>query len=117
LLGPQTSFTGRLGWHRWPARSLDAESFVEAFRQAFQCQLAVASLRTLIGHHDAHCCTELLQETGPLARTENTRPGDVEDQLHPRVGGIGVLPAWPTARAETPFQLSGWDDQMTAPNP
>jgi hypothetical protein len=28
-----------------------------------------------------------------------------------------VLPAWPTARAETPFQLSGWDDEMAAPNP
>jgi hypothetical protein len=117
LLGPQTAFTGRLGWHRGPARSLDAESFVEAFRQAFQCQLAVASLRTLIGHHDAHCYSELLHETGTLARTENTRPGDVENQLDPRVGGIGVLPARPTTRAETPLQLGGWNDQMTAPNP
>jgi hypothetical protein len=93
------------------------ESFVEPFRQAGQRQLTVASLRTLIAHHDAHCYTKLLQETGSLARTENPRARDVEDQLHPRVGGIGVLAARPAARAETPFQLSGWDNQMSAPNP
>jgi hypothetical protein len=117
LLGPQTAFTRGLSGLSGTARALHAESFVEPLRQAFQRQLTVASLRTLIAHHNANCYAELVQKTGTLARTEGTRARNVEDQLHPRVGGIGVLPTRPTARAETPLQLSGRDDEVTAPNP
>jgi hypothetical protein len=74
-------------------------------------------LRAFIGHDDAQRYAELVEEAGPLARTENTRAGDVEDQLHPRIGGIRVLPARPTARAKTPLQLACRDDQVTAADP
>jgi len=114
LLGPQTAFTGGFGRQRRPSRALDAEGFVQAFREAFHCQLAVPRLRALIGHDDAQRHAELVEEAGPLAWAEHTRAGDVEDQLHPRIGGIGVLPSRPTARAKTPLQLPGRDDQVTA---
>jgi len=117
LLGPQTAFTGGLGGQRGPTRAVGPESLVEAFRQALQGQLAVANLRALIGHDDAQCHAELLEEAGPLARAENTRAGDVEDQFHPRIGGIRVLTARPTARAKTPLQLGYRDDQMTVADP
>ena len=59
----------------------------------------------------------LSSEAGSLARTKDTRSRDVEDQLDPGVGGIGMLPARTAAGAETPFQLGGWDDQVTAADP
>jgi hypothetical protein len=54
LLGPQTAFTGGSGRLRGAARGVNAESLVEAFRQALQRQLAVTSLGTFIAHDDAH---------------------------------------------------------------
>jgi hypothetical protein len=117
LLGPQTAFAGGLGRQRRPSRAVDAEGFVEAFREPFHCQVAVASLRAFIGHDDAQRHAELLEEAGTLAWAEHSRAGDVEDQLHPCIGSIGVLPAGPTARAKTPLQLPGGDDQVTAADP
>ena len=117
MLGPQTAFAGGLGGQRGASRTFKLESLVEAFGQTIERQLAVANLRALIAHHDPHGITELVHETGPLARTEDARARNVEDQLNPRVGGISVLPTRPTARAETPLQLGGRDYQVTAADP
>jgi hypothetical protein len=117
LLGPQTAFTGGLGGQRGTSRTFNPESVVEAFGETIERQLAVANLRALIAHYDPHRVPEVVHETGALAGTKGTRTRNVEDQLNPRVGGIGVLPARAPARAETPLQLSGRDDQVTAADP
>jgi hypothetical protein len=76
------------------AGRLDAERARQALGEALERQRAVASLRPLVSGDHAHLWSQPLEEAGPLTGAERRRALDVEPDLDPGVGGVGVLAAW-----------------------
>ena len=71
-------------------------------REAALGQLPVAGLRTLVGGDHPDLRSQALEEAGSLAGPERRRAGDVEADLDPGVGGVGVLPARTAGATEPP---------------
>ena len=113
LFGPQAAFPGCLGRHRRSPRALNPQRLVEPLGEAFQRDLTVAGLGTLVAGHYPEGRPQAFEHQGALARTEDARVGYVENQLDPGVGGVGVLASWASAGAEAPFQLGRRDHQSS----
>ena len=92
--------------------AFDPQSLGQPFGQALQRDLTVAELGTLVDHDDPDTGPEAFQQTCALAGAEDGRPGHIKDQLHPGVGGIGVLASRSPTGTEAPLELAWRDDQV-----
>jgi hypothetical protein len=90
---------------RRAARALDAKPVFQPLRQPLACEFAVAHLGALIANDDPCHRSEAFEQPGPLTGPKGHGISDVECELYPGVGCIGVLPTWSTAGAEPPLQL------------
>src|SRR5438552_3897489 len=76
-------------------RRVDAERTGEALAQPLERELAVLELRAPLGHHDTHARTEPFEQADALPGAERLGRLDVEAELDPGVGRVGVLATGP----------------------
>src|SRR5699024_1467037 len=102
-------------------RGRRGEGAPERRRESLACGAAVASLRPVLGGGDAEDCTregggQPVECHGALALGQCGRRGQIEAQLHPRVGSVDALAAG-TRGAGEPFDEFGCRDQESVRKP
>jgi hypothetical protein len=117
LLGPQPAFLRGACGRRRATWAFHPQCIVYALSQAVQRQLPVAGLRPLVAGYHPYAWAQAFEEQVPLARRQDGRASHIEDQLCPRVGGVGVLATRPAAGAEAPLEFGRRDNEPPPPDP
>jgi hypothetical protein len=88
------------------AGPLHAERVGDAIGEPFQRQLPVAGLGASVRRSSPNDRPQSGLDQGPLPGTEGPGPGDVEPDVHGRIGGVGVLTSGAAGAADPDLYLA-----------